>query len=110
VRSVCVQFQPDRVAADESRVRQALRTALPNAKIVAGEDDGRYENIMFDVESPQVALSKIRAVLDSPSVGPAARASCIVTCEGENGWGDYLLLHHYDPTEKPDVPAAGPAE
>jgi hypothetical protein len=99
VRSVCVQFQPDRVTADETRVRQALRTALPDAEIAAGEDKGRYENIMFDVESPEVALSKIRDVLDSPSVGPAARASCIVTCEGENGWDDYLLLHHFDPTE-----------
>ena len=110
MRSVCVQFQPDRATADEARVRQAFRTALPDAEVVAGEDDGRYENIMFDVESPEIALSKIRAVLDSPSVGPAARASCIVTCEGENGWDDYLVLHHYDPTEKPDVPAAGPAE
>jgi predicted RNA binding protein with dsRBD fold (UPF0201 family) len=98
------------VTADETRVRQAFRAAFPDAEIVAGEADGRYENIMFDVESPEAALSKIRAVLDSASVGPAARASCIVTCEGANGWDDYLLLHHYDPAEKPDVPSAGPAE
>lgn len=22
--------------------------------------------------------------------------ACIVACQGDNGWGDYLLLHHYD--------------
>ena len=110
MRSVCVQFQPDRAAADESRIRQAFRTALPDAEIVTGEDYGRFENIMFNVESPEVALSNIQAVFDSPAIGRAARASCIVTCEGENGWDDYLLLHHYDPTENPDVPAVGPAE
>ncbi len=110
MRNVCVQFQPDRVTADEARVRQAFRTALPDAEIVAGEDDGRYENIMFNVESPEVALSRIRAVLDSAPVGGAARASCIVTCQGEDGWDDYLLLYHYDPAETLDAPAAGPAE
>jgi len=110
VRTVCVQFQPDRATADESRVRQAFRTALPDAEIVVGEDDGRYENIMFDVPSPEVAFSRIKTVFDSPTVGRAARASCIVTCQGERGWDDYLLLHHFDPAEKVDVPVARPAE
>jgi hypothetical protein len=110
VRTVCVQFQPRRAAADATHIRQAFRTALPDAETVAGEDDGRYENIMFDVESPEVALSKIQAVFESPSVGRAARASCIVTCQGERGWDDYLLLHHYDAAEKLDTPAARPAE
>src|SRR5690348_16122875 len=104
MRTVCVQFLPDRVSADAAGVRHALRTALPHAKVAAGEDDGRYENIMFDVESPEVALSTIQAVLSSPSVGPAARASMIVICHGERGWDDYLLLHHYDPAVKVDPP------
>jgi hypothetical protein len=98
------------VARDEARVREALRAALPDAVVVVGEDDGRYENFMFQAASPKDAASKAQTVLDSPEIGRAARASCIVTCEGENGWDDYLLLHHYDPTEKPDVPPAGPAE
>jgi hypothetical protein len=105
VRRVCVQFQPDRAIADEAGVRDAFRAALPDAEVVAGEDDGRYENIMFDVAAPEVALSRIQAVFDLPSVGPAARASCIVMCQGERGWDDCLLLHHYDPAEKVDVPA-----
>jgi hypothetical protein len=103
-------FQPDRATVDEAGVRQTLRAALPDAEIVTGEDHGRFENIMFTAESPEVALSRIQPVLDSPAVGSAARHSCIVTCQGENGWDDYLLLHHYDPAVELDVPAARPAE
>jgi predicted RNA binding protein with dsRBD fold (UPF0201 family) len=110
VRRVCIQFQPDRVPADETRVRQAFRDVFPDAKIVVGEDKGRYENIMFDAASPDEALLKIRTVLRSATVGNAARSSCIVTCEGEHGWDHYLLLHHYDRTQVLDAPAARPAE
>jgi predicted RNA binding protein with dsRBD fold (UPF0201 family) len=107
---VCVQFQPDRVTADEARVRQALREALAGADVDVGEEDRRYENFTFEAASPEDALSKVRVVFDSPQVGRAARASCIVTCQGEHGWDDYLLLHHYDRTLVVDTPAARPAE
>jgi hypothetical protein len=110
VRTVCVQFQPDRTIAAESRVRQAFRDALPGAEVIAGEDDVRYENILFDVDSPEEAILKLRAVFDAPDVGRAARLSCIVTRQGEHGWDDYLLLHHYDRSLVLDAPAARPAE
>lgn len=107
---VSVQFQPDRVTADEAGVRQALREALVGAEVDIGEEDGRYENLSFEAASPEDALFKVRVVFDSPQFGRAARASCIVTCQGEHGWDDYLLLHHYDRTLVVDTPAARPAE
>jgi hypothetical protein len=110
VRTVCVQFQPDRTIAAESCVRQAFRDALPGAEVIAGEDDGRYENIMFDVESPEEAMLMLRAVFDAPDIGRVARLSCIVTCQGEHGWEDHLLLHHYDRSLVLDAPATRPAE
>src|SRR5262245_3440250 len=30
------------------------------------------------------------------------RAACIAVCQGNDGWSDYLLLHHYDPNEPLD--------
>ncbi|MGN6507137.1 MAG: hypothetical protein ACTHM6_16400, partial [Tepidisphaeraceae bacterium] len=110
VRSVCVQFQPDRVVRDESRVREALRVGLPDAETDVGEEEGRYENFMFKAASPIDAMSQVQIVFDSPEVGSVARSSCIVTCEGEHGWVDYFLLHHYDRTLVVDAPAVGPAE
>jgi hypothetical protein len=85
-------------------VRRALRDALPDAEVDIGDDDGPYENVMFDVGSPQDALSALGVVFDSAAVGPSARAACIVTCQGERGWDDYLLLHHFDATLTRDIP------
>jgi hypothetical protein len=96
------------VPTDEARVRQALRDALADAEIVIG--DGRYENFMFQAASPEDAMSKVRVVLDSPDIGRAARSSCIVTCQGEHGWDDYLLLYHYDRTVAVDHPVARPGK
>lgn len=109
MRDVCVQFQPDRVRQDAARVRQELRAALPDAEVDVGQDDGGYENFVFQAVSPEDAIAKIRIVLDSPEVGRAARSSCILTCQDERGWDDYLLLHHYDSTLTLDAPAARPA-
>ena len=77
---------------------EAFRAAFPEAQFEPGEDDGRYWNILFDSESPAAALARVGVVLASPTAGRAARRSCIVTCEGEHGQDDYLLLHHYDRT------------
>jgi hypothetical protein len=98
------------VIADESRVRLAFREALPTAEVTVGEDHGRYEDIMFVVASPEEAMSKVRVVFDSPEVGRAARSACIVTCQGDRGWDDHLLLHHYDRTVRLDSPVARTAE
>ena len=35
--------------------------------------------------------------LDS-ELGPQLASASIATCEGNRGWDDYLLLHHYDRT------------
>jgi hypothetical protein len=98
------------VIADETSVREALREVLAGAEIDVGEEDGRYENFTFEAASPDDALSKLRIVFDSPRLGRAARASCIVTCQGQHGWDDYLLLHHYDRTLIVDALAGRPAK
>jgi len=34
--------------------------------------------------------------------GPYLSKTSIVVCEGNNGWDDYLLLHHFDKSEDID--------
>ena len=34
---------------------------------------------------------------------PGLAAAAIIVCEGEHGWDDYLLLHHFDPAEPLDT-------
>ncbi len=111
MRSVLVQFQPDRVPESERQVLDAFRAEFPEAHFESGEDDGRYWNILFESESPAAALAQVNVVLASPTAGRAARRSCIVSCEGAHGWADYLLLHHYDRTLILDgVPESRPGE
>jgi hypothetical protein len=96
MRRVCIQFQPELARDAEEVILSAFRRALPDAEFVAGDDDGRYFNILFDAETPQDAMSRIATVFDHSDLGASARSSCIVACQGECGWTDYLLLPHFD--------------
>ena len=109
MRRMCVQFQPGRVAQNvASGIVAALRTALPGADLDAGNDGGRYVNVTFPAASVAVGWTAVLSALDDPEFGHAVRASCIVTCQGEHGWHDYLLLHHFDPDESLDSIPSGP--
>jgi hypothetical protein len=112
MKRLCIQIQPERVPElDEALLRRTLSelgagTALVNqVGIDEGEDDGRYLN--FNYKTPDVGRlwSLIRReVLNSPALGPAIRQAAIITCQGDAGWDDYLLLHHLDDDEPLDVP------
>jgi hypothetical protein len=104
MRNVCIQFQPDRAGAAESRIREVLHETFAGARIETGYDNGRYENITFKAQSIEKTMSKLRAIFDLPFAGRIAKSSCIATCDGKHGWDDYLLLHHYDRTLVLDAP------
>ena len=64
-----------------------------------GLDRGRYVNVAFATDDLKALWSALREeMLGVPRLAEAA----IVCCEGEHGWDDYLLLHHFDPTEPID--------
>ena len=59
-----------------------------------------YVNVDFRTEDILSLWGSVQKVLKSTN-GMAKAA--IVVCEGENGWDDYLLLHHFNPDETLDV-------
>ena len=75
-----------------------FRKYIPGAAFHPGDDDGRYVNILFDVDSPAHAVAVVMPFLEHVTLGEQVTASTILTIEGEQGWDDYLLLHHFDPT------------
>ena len=104
MRRMCVQFQPGRVAQDAvGGVVAALRDALRGADFDAGNDGGRYVNVTFEAATVAAGWAAVASVLADHKFGQAVRASCIVTCQGEHGWDDYLLLHHFDPDVNLDL-------
>lgn len=67
-----------------------------------GFDDGPYININIYADSAEIAAiwSSVSSVVFSSS---SLASATIVCCEGENGWDDYTLLHHYDKSEPLDT-------
>jgi hypothetical protein len=93
-----VQLQPERVAGFDlpgtiDLLRSLGREHAQGTSMTSGEDDGQYVNIDFDIENVSAFWLRLREQLRTDN----SLASClIVCCEGEDGWNDYLLLHHFD--------------
>lgn len=110
MRHLNVQLQPDRATSlDLSKTRAAIEELARNHAIVAGfntnegDDHGRYTNFTFLANDPRILWDRIQAeVLGDPEIGSEVADCSIIVCEGEHGWEDYLLLHHFDPAQKLD--------
>ena len=75
---------------------QSARPVSPSAFDSAGRERrrrGSYIDVAFRADDPAKLWASVRQELFA-SVGLAE--SAIVVCEGQQGWDDYLLLHHYD--------------
>jgi hypothetical protein len=96
-----VQLQPAR--SPELDVPEAvarLSRLAASACVTDGEDDGRrYVNVDFKAVDLRGLWARVRAELKTI---PGLAGAAIVVCEGEHGWDDYLLLHHFDPAEQRD--------
>ena len=68
-----------------------------------GEDKGRWIGFNYWTDTLGQAWPLIREKgLGDPSIGALLAKATIVVCEGDDGWNDYLLLHHFDPDEPLD--------
>lgn len=94
---ISVQIQPDLIRGFDACAVDALR-AFQNEDSVrrawsdSGDDDGPYINMQFETDNPSSLWPVLRAAI----IRQGLLAGCIVTCTGEQGWDDYLLLHHFD--------------
>jgi len=110
VRRLSVQIQPARIGdgtANTDDLIRILRAAADGVVLEfrgedVGDDAGPYINLSFVGTDHVAAWSRLRALYDASQIGRQLALSTIVVCEGEHGWDDYLLLHHFDPAEKLD--------
>jgi hypothetical protein len=69
------------------------------ASFERGTEDGiSYVTMNFAIEDVSLLWNLVKTQLDVRNL----RSAAIVTCEGSNGWDDYLLLHSFDPDEEID--------
>lgn len=71
--------------------------------LVEGGDEDLYVNLMFETTELEEFWRKIiDTMYCDKQIGAALSKSTIAICEGGDGWNDYLLLHHFDPSESVD--------
>ncbi|WP_018150909.1 hypothetical protein [Leeia oryzae] len=107
----CIQIQPDRAPGlDLATLKQFCETlaaeqpAIERFGLIEGDDEGPFINLMFETDD-EFALWKLvkKQLFKHPVFGKVLKQACMVLCSGEEGWDDYLLLHHYDETIECDA-------
>ncbi len=113
-RILHIQIQPGRAKSIDmvSLYKAFLGIATDNPIVTGhrfrnGNDDGDYYNFDFDTPRPAALWDLIRAaVYEAPAFKESIYLSTMAICTGRHGWKDYLLIHHWDPSEDLDeVPA-----
>jgi hypothetical protein len=103
---LCLQVHPDRVPGlNVPSLKEAadlLARSAPGVRGVGfseGEDNGAYLNIVFATKDPLHSWKTIREdLMESAAFGSQLKAASMAMCTGAEGWNDYLLLYHYDPS------------
>ncbi|MFA6063385.1 MAG: hypothetical protein WC736_12405 [Gallionella sp.] len=73
----------------------------------SGHDNGEYFNFTFGTPNAGDLWMMIQSNLyGRDNVGGHMRKASMAMCSSEEGWDEYLLLYHFDPTVAVDDDAA----
>ncbi len=111
MKHLCIQVQPPRVPQLQiAEIRTACEALPEKSPIVLSHDfaradpAGEWFNFIFETDQLEELWQLIQSKLyEVPGLGADLAKASITTCEGEDGWNDYLLLHHFDPAERRDT-------
>jgi len=101
MKRLSIQLQPAR--SPELNLAEAvakLSSLAPDVRATEHQEKGPYVNVDFKTADLSGLWQSVREVLEAL---PGLNRAAIVVCEGDRGWDDYLLLHHFDPEEKVDA-------
>jgi hypothetical protein len=109
MKSLCLQFQPDRAPKisvghlSASMLRIALAEKGTREFTVRRNRSETYIDYLFVGPAVGALWSAVRVrAFDHRLLGASLRQACITTAEGSRGWKNYLLLQHFDPTQTLD--------
>ena len=110
MRCLHIQLQPELCTGDAARHIDEHITAMEEVAnahdansvvdVQHGDDNGAYTNI--NIYSDDAASLWI-AISGTITNNQCWASATIVCCEGDNGWEDYYLLHHFDETQQIDT-------
>ena len=99
-KGLCVSLQPNRSSGVDVETVTAGLLALAPGYVYAGDDNGPCLHVNFEPTDVSVLWPQVRGLVGSD---PAVAECAIVVCQGDHGRDDYLLLHHFDPTQPLDT-------
>ena len=110
MRCLSIQLQPELYTGDASHhidehvaaVKTIANTHDANSvvEVQHGDDNGAYTNININTDDP---ASLWNAISETITNDKSWASATIVCCEGDDGWDDYYLLHHFDETQQTDT-------
>jgi len=99
-KNINIELQLDRVLS-ETKENALLILKQAGLSPVISEDSTDNSYVTFSIETESIKKTWILIKKDFLSI-PDFFKSSIIVCEGTKSWDNYLLLHHFDPTEKID--------
>ena len=97
MKYISIQIQPELNANVNSKeVIKYLSDKGYTPEITEGNDSGKYINLNIKTNNIRDTWVTIKTYLKENN---AFSCSSIITCEGSQGWDNYLLLHHFDSNE-----------
>ncbi len=111
MKTLTVQIRAGLAAAHEVEHATGQLLALAGEKLgaeapsVERNPGEGWVSVNFRTQDPAGLWHAIRDKLGlAQAHQPPIASALIVVCQGEYGWDDYRLLHHFDELETPDVP------
>ena len=108
-KHMCIQIHTKLLTFDAlEKIKAALYAMVGSealeVEIELGDDGGPYMNYLFETNNLIKLWETVRRkIFEEKVIGQSIKDASIVTAEGESGWSDYLLLHHFDHSQKLDV-------
>ena len=94
MKYLSIQLQPEiNEAASKKEALSALSGAGYKMEVNERQDNGKYIN--FNIKSDNLKDTWLK-IKDLYLSNPHLASASIITCEGSEGWDNYLLLHHFD--------------
>jgi hypothetical protein len=109
MRALHIQVQPHRSEGlDLARLREAFEAVLASGLVehhsfTEGVDKGPYFNATFGTTQAAALWQFVRSrFYEDDVLGPHMRRASMALCSSEEGWDDYALLYHFDPSVRVD--------
>ncbi len=94
-----LQIQPELAPGLDVESAVARLRGLSRSTVTCGDENGPYINVDYAPVDIEMLWRQVRKELRA---NPKLSECAIVFCEGDDGWDDYLLLHHFDASEPLD--------